>query len=67
MLNTVFTFLLLIFLCIQVNAGPLAYGVCQTGCNAMVVACYAAGGLTFGTVTAGLGAPGSDKLYINSS
>jgi len=23
------------------NAGPLAYGICQTGCNALVVACYA--------------------------
>lgn len=38
-------------------AGPLAYGICQTGCNAVVVACYAAAGFTFGTVTAGLGTP----------
>ncbi|KAG1788645.1 uncharacterized protein HD556DRAFT_847530 [Suillus plorans] len=29
-------------------AGPLAYGVCQTGCNALVVACYAGAGFTFG-------------------
>ena len=39
------------------NAGPLAYGICQSGCNAVVVACYAAAGLTFGTVTGGVGAP----------
>ncbi|KAF1797016.1 hypothetical protein V8B55DRAFT_1573040 [Mucor lusitanicus] len=38
-------------------AGPLAYGVCQTGCNALVVSCYAAAGFTFGTVTAGAGIP----------
>lgn len=37
--------------------GPLAYGICQTGCNAVAVACYAAGGATFGTVTAGAGIP----------
>lgn len=33
----------------EVFAGPLAYGICQTGCNAVVVACYAAAGFTFGT------------------
>lgn len=31
-----------------VYAGPLAYGICQTGCNALAVACYAAAGTTFG-------------------
>jgi hypothetical protein len=41
------------------DAGPLAYGVCQTGCNAIVVACYAAAGFTFGTVTGGAGVPAS--------
>ncbi len=35
------------------NAGILSYGICQTGCNALVVSCYAAAGFTFGTVTAG--------------
>ena len=35
------------------NAGPLAYGICQTGCNAVAVACYGAAGFAFGTVTAG--------------
>ncbi|XP_011307298.1 uncharacterized protein [Fopius arisanus] len=36
-------------------AGPLAYGICQTGCNAVAVACYAGAGATFGVVTAGAG------------
>ncbi len=39
------------------ESGPLAYGICQTGCNAVVVACYGAAGFTFGTVTAGVGIP----------
>lgn len=33
-------------------AGPVAYGVCQAGCSAVVVACYAAAGATFGTIAA---------------
>jgi hypothetical protein len=37
------------------EAGPLAYGICQSGCNGVAVACYAAAGFTFGTVTAGMG------------
>ncbi|EGZ13392.1 hypothetical protein PHYSODRAFT_514663 [Phytophthora sojae] len=39
----------------EVSAGPLAYGICQTGCNAVAVACYSAAGVVFGTVTAGVG------------
>lgn len=39
------------------SAGPLAVGICQAGCSAVVVACYAAGGYTFGTITAGVGTP----------
>ena len=39
------------------EAGPLAYAVCQTACNAAAVGCYAGAGLTFGAVTAGVGAP----------
>ncbi|KAG1795290.1 uncharacterized protein BJ212DRAFT_1489758 [Suillus subaureus] len=31
-----------------VVAGPLAYGICQTGCNGLAVACYAGAGFTFG-------------------
>ncbi|TGO59710.1 hypothetical protein BOTNAR_0157g00030 [Botryotinia narcissicola] len=28
------------------TAGPVAYGVCQSGCAAVVMACYGAGGAT---------------------
>lgn len=38
-------------------AGLLAYGICQTGCNALAVACYGAAGFTFGTVTGGAAVP----------
>ncbi|KAG1734527.1 hypothetical protein EDB19DRAFT_1156156 [Suillus lakei] len=31
-----------------VIAGPLAYAICQTGCNGLAVACYAGAGFTFG-------------------
>ncbi|GAA6052904.1 hypothetical protein JCM3770_004401 [Rhodotorula araucariae] len=37
------------------SAGPLAYGTCQAGCACLVVACYAAAGAVFGTITAGAG------------
>ena len=47
----------LLFITSYTYAGPLSYGICQTGCNALVVACYAGAGLTFGTVTAGIGMP----------
>ncbi|KAH9917907.1 uncharacterized protein BXZ73DRAFT_105427 [Epithele typhae] len=39
------------------SAGPAFYGICQTGCNTLAVACYAGAGFTFGTVTAGVGIP----------
>lgn len=50
------TVLLLLF---AIPGEPLlvGYGVCQTGCASVVVACYAAGGAVFGTVTAGAGVP----------
>ncbi|KAJ3280131.1 hypothetical protein HDU79_011977 [Rhizoclosmatium sp. JEL0117] len=41
-----------------VYAGPLAYATCQTACNLGACACYAAAGLTFGTVTLGAVAGG---------
>ncbi|KAF8808935.1 hypothetical protein BYT27DRAFT_7136999 [Phlegmacium glaucopus] len=47
----------LIIMTTSVSAGPIAYGICQTGCNAVVVACYAAAGFTFGTVVASPAAP----------
>ncbi|KAF4597889.1 hypothetical protein EYR38_006281 [Pleurotus pulmonarius] len=50
-----------------VQAGPIAYGLCQTGthhcypvilrCNTVAVACYAGAGFTFGTVIAAPAAP----------
>lgn len=33
----------------------VGYGLCQTGCNTVYVACCAAGGVTAGTFTAGVG------------
>ncbi|KAH9917913.1 uncharacterized protein BXZ73DRAFT_105434 [Epithele typhae] len=40
------------------QAGPMAYGICQTGCNKGVVACYAGAGFTFGSIsTAGVDVP----------
>lgn len=39
------------------ETGPATYGLCQAACAAAVVVCYSAAGLTFGTVTAGVGAP----------
>ena len=42
-----------------VQGGFFAYGICQTGCNAVAVACYAAAGFTFGTITGGIGVPAS--------
>lgn len=50
---TLFTMLLLLLLPLMAESGPLSYGICQSGCNALVVSCYAAAGFTFGTVTAG--------------
>jgi hypothetical protein len=48
---------LLIILQSFTKAGLISYGACQTGCNTLVVACYAAAGFTFGTVTGGAGVP----------
>lgn len=41
------------FLCLLLPAaaGPFSYGVCQSGCNTVWVACYAAAGAAAGTVT----------------
>jgi len=48
-------FLALILGATNSEAGILAYGICQTGCNALVVACYGSAGAVFGTVTVGVG------------
>ncbi|KAG5682636.1 hypothetical protein PVAND_011975 [Polypedilum vanderplanki] len=50
-------FLTILLIASNANAGPLAYAACQTVCNGGAVACYAAAGFTFGTVTVGLGTP----------
>jgi len=39
------------------ESGIVAYGICQTGCNTVAVACYAAAGFTFGVSTFGAGIP----------
>jgi len=41
----------------SVLGGPISYGICQTGCNTVAVACYAAAGFTFGTVVAAAATP----------
>ncbi|KAJ6579297.1 hypothetical protein B0H10DRAFT_1835963 [Mycena sp. CBHHK59/15] len=40
-----------------VQGGLISYGLCQTGCNTLAVACYAGAGLVFGTVAASPAAP----------
>ncbi|KAI8355641.1 hypothetical protein EDC96DRAFT_484348 [Choanephora cucurbitarum] len=57
MLKLTFVLLIVCLLMGLSEAGPLAYGICQTGCNALAVACYAGAGFTFGTITAGAGVP----------
>jgi hypothetical protein len=58
MVKTVLILLALVSSLFQaVVGGPLAYGICQTGCNAVAVACYAGAGFQFGTVTGGVGTP----------
>ena len=58
MVKAVKAILMFLFLLSHVVVGgPIAYGLCQTGCNGIAVACYAAAGYTFGTVTAGAGVP----------
>jgi len=51
---------------LRAMASLVSYGVCQTVCNAGAVACYAGAGLTFGTVTAGVGMPAA-ALVCNTS
>ncbi|KAF9042501.1 hypothetical protein BJ165DRAFT_268894 [Panaeolus papilionaceus] len=58
-LNRTFTStaVLVMVLLPSVNAGNINYGICQTECNTVVVACYTAAGFTFGTVVAPLAPP----------
>jgi hypothetical protein len=41
-------YLVVCMLCTFATAGPIAFGVCQTACNAGAVLCYSAARLTFG-------------------
>ncbi|CAE6407261.1 unnamed protein product [Rhizoctonia solani] len=41
----------------QVQAGPIAMGLCYSACNAGYVTCCASAGATAGTFTLGLGVP----------
>jgi hypothetical protein len=54
---TAIFFSIIIFMSSCIEAGPAAYGICQAGCATVAVACYAAAGAVFGTVTAGAGTP----------
>ncbi|KAG8156525.1 hypothetical protein KVR01_013629 [Diaporthe batatas] len=47
------------------TAGPIGYGICQAGCAAVVTACYAGAGFTFGTVSPGR--PGRDSTRLDST
>ena len=56
--RSILTYVVILFMILGLtNAGPLAYGICQPGCNSLAVACYGAAGFTFGTLTAGAGIP----------
>ncbi|XP_046747924.1 uncharacterized protein LOC124412243 [Diprion similis] len=49
-ISTSVVLILLLAGTINVEAGPLAAGICYAGCAAVVTACFAAAGFTFGTV-----------------
>ena len=51
------TTLLLLLSPALISAGPGAYAVCQTGCNAAFVSCCAAAGVTAGVFMVGVGTP----------
>lgn len=44
---------LLVWFLAAAHAGPIAYGICQTGCNVAWASCYAATGHVIGTGTCG--------------
>jgi len=63
---TLFCVLLLLISPCPVESGPTAGAMASAGCAAVVVACYAAAGAVFGTVTAGAGTPAA-ILACNSA
>ena len=60
------SFIVLALLTSTARSGPLAYGICQTGCNAVWVACVAAAGGVAGVSTGGAAVPAS-ILACNSA
>lgn len=51
------TIIIITILITYALSGPLAAGICYTGCNAVWVACVAAGGGVAGATTGGIGVP----------
>lgn len=56
-MNAVIKIIIMFALFNTAHSGPLAYGICQTGCNAVWVACVAAAGGTAGVSTGGAAVP----------
>ena len=55
---SVVKYIVVLAMFIQITqSGLLAYGICQTGCNAIWVACVAAAGGTAGVSTGGAAVP----------
>ena len=50
-------FILLTLFCSMAHSGPLAYAICQTGCNGVWVACVSAAGGVAGVSTGGAAVP----------
>ena len=56
-MNAVMKIIIMFALFNTAHSGPLAYGICQTGCNAVWVACVAAAGGVAGVSTGGVAVP----------
>ena len=56
-MNAVIKIFVLFALFTTAQSGPLAYAICQTGCNTVWVACVSAAGGVAGVSTGGLGVP----------
>ncbi|CAE6407853.1 unnamed protein product [Rhizoctonia solani] len=56
-ITSVFAFAALALNAGQVQAGPVAMGLCYSACNAGYVTCCASAGAVAGTFTLGLGVP----------
>ena len=55
---SVVKYIVMLAMFIQIaQSGPLAYGICQTGCNTLWVACVSAAGGVAGVSTGGVAVP----------